>query len=147
ADIGHFARKGKEGAEIEEGESLAPRDSGRRPISSSWFLLVLPCLLCNYAGQTGRLLERGVPPRASTFYALTPQTGDAHVDGIILAVDMVISGIAAFIASQALITGMFSIVKQAISLGFCPRFEVKFTSREAEGQVYIPAINWTMFLS
>ena len=59
---------------------------------------------------------------------------------------MVISAIAAFIASQALITGMFSIVKQAIALGFCPRFEVKFTSREAEGQVYIPAINWAMFL-
>ncbi len=51
-----------------------------------------------------------------------------------------------FIAAQALITGMFSIVKQAIALGFCPRFEVKFTSREAEGQVYIPAVNWTMFL-
>ena len=59
---------------------------------------------------------------------------------------MVISAIAAFIASQALITGMFSIVKQAIALGFCPRFDVKFTSREAEGQVYIPAINWAMFL-
>src|SRR5262249_9387108 len=51
-----------------------------------------------------------------------------------------------FIASQALITGMFSIVKQAIALGFCPRFEVKYTSREAEGQVYLPAINWAMFL-
>ena len=59
---------------------------------------------------------------------------------------MVISAVAAFIASQALITGMFSIVKQAIALGFCPRFAVKFTSREAEGQVYIPAINWAMFL-
>jgi KUP system potassium uptake protein len=59
---------------------------------------------------------------------------------------MVISALAAFIASQALITGMFSIVKEAIALGFCPRFDVKFTSREAEGQVYIPVINWAMFL-
>src|SRR3954453_19239823 len=75
-----------------------------------------------------------------------PTTGDPHPDGIIPGVDMVISAIAAFIASQALITGMFSIVKQAIALGFCPRFDVRFTSREAEGQVYIPAVNWAMFL-
>jgi len=144
ADIGHFARKGEQ--EVVEGESLAPKDSGRRPVMNSWFMLVFPCLLCNYAGQVGYLLERGVPPRANTFYALTPQTGNPNVDGAILAGDMVLSGIAAFIASQALITGMFSIVKQAISLGFCPRFAVRFTSREAEGQVYIPAINWSMFL-
>jgi KUP system potassium uptake protein len=102
--------------------------------------------LCNYAGQVGHLLEQGVPPRGNTFYALTPTIGDPNIDRIILAFDMVLSGIAAFIASQALITGMFSIVKQAISLGFCPRFNVRFTSREAEGQVYIPAINWSMFL-
>ena len=144
ADIGHFARRGE--TEVGEGQSLDPKDSGRRPVMYSWFLMVLPCLLLNYAGQVGYLLEKGVPPRANTFYALTPQTGDPGVDRIILGVDMVISAIAAFIASQALITGMFSIVKQAIALGFCPRFDVKFTSREAEGQVYIPAINWAMFL-
>src|SRR3954467_2785496 len=92
------------------------------------------------------MLEKGVPPRANTLYALTPRTGNPTAAGVILAADMVISAIAAFIASQALITGLFSIVKQAIALGFCPRFEVKFTSREAEGQVYIPAINWVMFL-
>ncbi|MEJ7639325.1 MAG: KUP/HAK/KT family potassium transporter [Singulisphaera sp.] len=144
ADIGHFARRGE--AEVGEGQSVDPRDSGRRPVMYSWFVLVLPCLLLNYAGQVGYVLEKGVPPRANTFYALTPKTGDPDVDRIILGVDLVISAIAAFIASQALITGMFSIVKQAIALGFCPRFEVKFTSREAEGQVYIPAINWAMFL-
>ena len=143
ADIGHFARKGEK--EVAEGESLDPKDSGRRPVMTSWFALVLPCLLCNYFGQVGYLLERGLPPRGNTFYALTPRTGSQSVDGADLAMDMVLSGIAAFIASQALITGMFSIVKQAISLGFCPRFEVRFTSREAEGQVYIPAINWSMF--
>ncbi len=59
--------------------------------------------------------------------------------------DVFISAIAAFIASQALITGMFSIVKQAIVLGFAPRHQVIYTSRAAEGQVYIPAINWQMF--
>ncbi len=144
ADIGHFSRRGT--GETGPGQSLDPKDSGRRPVMYSWFSLVLPCLLCNYAGQVAYLLERGVPPRANTFYALTPRTGDPTADRLILAVDLVVSAIAAFIASQALITGMFSIVKQAIALGFCPRFEVKYTSREAEGQVYIPAVNWAMFL-
>ena len=92
------------------------------------------------------MLENGVPPRANTFYALTPRTGYATLDQVILAADLVISAIAAFIASQALITGMFSIVKQAIALGFSPRFDVQFTSREAEGQVYVPAVNWAMFI-
>ncbi len=144
ADIGHFARRSEN--EVHDGHSLDPRDSGRQPVMYSWFFLVLPCLVCNYAGQVGYMLERGVPPRANTFYALTPRTGNPTVDHVILGVDMVISAIAAFIASQALITGMFSIVKQAIALGFCPRFQVRFTSREAEGQVYIPGINWAMFV-
>ena len=144
ADIGHFAQQGE--TQVGEGESVDPKDSGRRPVMYSWFALVLPCLLLNYGGQVGYLLEKGVPPRANTFYALTPKTGNETMDGLILIADMVIAAIAAFIASQALITGMFSIVKQAIALGFCPRFAVKFTSREAEGQVYIPAINWAMFL-
>jgi len=143
ADIGHFARKGE--AEVAEGQSADPRDSGRRPVTYSWFYLVLPCLLCNYGGQVGYVLERGVPPRANTFYALTPRTGHPTADAVILYADLLISAVAAFIASQALITGMFSIVKQAISLGFCPRFDVTFTSREAEGQVYVPAVNWAMF--
>ncbi|QEH38123.1 potassium transport protein Kup [Aquisphaera giovannonii] len=144
ADIGHFARHG-EGQAV-EGTSLDPKDSGRLPVMYSWFAMVLPCLVLNYAGQVGYVLERGVPPRANTFYALTPRTGDERIDQVIAAGDMVISAIAAFIASQALITGMFSIVKQAIAMGFCPRFAVHFTSREAEGQVYIPAVNWAMFL-
>lgn len=59
---------------------------------------------------------------------------------------MLIAAIAAFIASQALITGMFSIIKQAIGLGFMPRFLVKYTSAEGEGQVYIPAVNWALFV-
>lgn len=143
ADIGHFARKGE--VDVPEGESLDPKDSGRRPVMASWLYIVLPCLLLNYAGQVGYVLQNGVPPRANAFYALTPRVGSPTVDGVILAGDMVISAVAAFIASQALITGMFSIIKQAIALGFTPRHAVKFTSREAEGQVYIPAVNWAMF--
>ena len=78
ADIGHFARKGE--TEAGQGQSLDPKDSGRRPVMFSWFYLVLPCLLCNYAGQVAYMLERGVPPRANTFYALTPRTGDPTAD-------------------------------------------------------------------
>lgn len=144
ADIGHFSRHGEGG--LPEGQGIDPRLSGRRPVMFSWFALVLPCLLLNYCGQVGYLIHEGVPPRANTFYALTPQTGYPEVDSAIRVADLVISAIAAFIASQALITGLFSIVKQAIALGVCPRFHVEFTSREAEGQVYIPAVNWAMFL-
>jgi KUP system potassium uptake protein len=142
ADIGHFARR--RNGHVPEATSIAPQDSGRRPVMFTWFYLVLPCLLLNYAGQVGYLLEQGVPPRANTFYALTPRTGQESIDQFILGADMVVSAIAAFIASQALITGMFSIMKQAIVLGFTPRHEVRFTSHEAEGQVYIPAVNWAM---
>lgn len=144
ADIGHFTRHSDK--PVREGESVAPEDSGRRPVMFTWFFLVLPALVLNYAGQVGYILENGVPPRANTFYALTPRTGIEALDQWILGVDMVIAAIAAFIASQALITGMFSIVKQAIVLGFSPRHAVYFTSRETEGQVYIPAVNWAMFV-
>lgn len=143
ADIGHFARKSDR--DVPEGESLDPRDSGSRPVMYSWFCVVLPCLLINYAGQVGRLLEHGVPPRANTFYSLTPRTGEPSIDAIIQTADMVISAIAAFIASQALITGMFSIIKQAMALGFTPRYLVRYTSKETEGQVYLPGVNWAMF--
>ncbi|MGN6544707.1 MAG: KUP/HAK/KT family potassium transporter [Aureliella sp.] len=144
ADIGHFAVAGAE--QVEEGQSVDPRNSGRRPVTIAWFWLVLPCLLLNYAGQVGYMLDQGVPPRANSYYALTPQVGSELIDKLILGGDLIISAIAAFIASQALITGLFSITKQAIALGFMPRFEVKYTSHEADGQVYLPAVNWLMFL-
>ncbi len=144
ADIGHFALASDE--PVPEHESIAPKYSGRRPVMIAWFSLVLPCLLLNYAGQVAYMLGEGVPPRANTFYALTPKFGIETLDAIILALDLIISAGAAFIASQALITGMFSLTKQAISLGFMPRFEVKYTSSEAEGQVYLPAVNWLMFV-
>ncbi len=144
ADIGHFAIASDE--PVPEHESIAPKFSGRRPVMISWFWLVLPCLLLNYAGQVAYMLGNGVPARANTFYALTPRVGNETIDTVILGIDLIISAGAAFIASQALITGMFSLTKQAISLGFMPRFEVKYTSSEAEGQVYLPAVNWLMFV-
>ncbi len=146
ADIGHFAVIDHAHSSEESHGSLPPQNSGRRPVMMAWFTLVMPALLLNYAGQIAYMLERGVPPRANSYYALTPQSGIQSIDSVILGTDLLISAMAAFIASQALITGMFSITKQAIALGFMPRFAVKYTSSEAEGQVYLPAINWLMFL-
>lgn len=144
ADLGHFSRSSK--TPLEEGESALPINSGRRPVMYSWFIIVLPCLLMSYAGQSAYMLQRGVPPRANTFYALTPRSGIESIDYAIGIVDMVIAALAAIIASQALITGMFSIVKQATVLGFMPRFRVYHTDSHGEGQVYIPAVNWALFL-
>jgi KUP system potassium uptake protein len=144
ADIGHFMRRTK--THCSDGMSVDPKDSGRRPVMLAWYYIVMPCLLINYAGQVGYLLSNGVPPRASTFFAMTPQIAGANTaNQIILVADLCIAACAAFIASQALITGMFSIVKQAIALGFAPRQLVKYTSHEAEGQVYIPSVNWALF--
>jgi KUP system potassium uptake protein len=91
------------------------------------------------------MLKNGVPPRANTFYAITPRTQIESVDSVIGYLDMGIAAVAAIIASQALITGLFSIVKQATALGFVPRFRVVHTDSHGEGQVYIPAVNWTLF--
>jgi KUP system potassium uptake protein len=144
ADIGHFMRRTKK--QCSDGMSIDPEDSGRRPVMLAWYYIVMPCLLINYAGQVGFLLSIGVPPRASTFFAMTPKiAGAPAVNHVIDVADLCIAACAAFIASQALITGMFSIVKQAIALGFAPRQLVKYTSHEAEGQVYIPSVNWALF--
>lgn len=145
ADIGHFMRR--TGRQCKEGMSVDPKDSGRRPVMLAWFTIVMPCLLINYAGQVGYLISEGVPARGNTFFAITPQFNDLKsLNEIIRVADLVIAALAAFIASQALITGMFSIVKQAIALGFAPRQLVRYTSHEAEGQVYIPSVNWALFI-
>ncbi len=144
ADIGHFMGRTKK--HCCDGMSVDPQDSGRRPVMLAWYYIVMPCLLINYAGQVGYLLSNGVPPRASTFFAMTPQIAGADAANRLISVaDLCIAACAAFIASQALITGMFSIVKQAIALGFAPRQLVRYTSHEAEGQVYIPSVNWALF--
>ncbi len=144
ADIGHFSTSHNQ--PIAEGRSIEPRCSGRVPVMMSWFTIVLPCLLLCYAAQVGYILNQGVPPRAATFYAITHQFGVESVDHIILIIDLIIAAIAAFIASQAVITGLFSIMKQAIAQGFMPRCRVFYTSVEGEGQVYLPAVNWALFL-
>jgi KUP system potassium uptake protein len=144
ADIGHFSRSSE--SKVKGDGGIEPELSGRIPVMCSWFMIVLPCLILCYAGQIAYMLDRGVPARANTFYALTPRTGNPAIDDIIKIVDVAISAVAAIIASQALITGMFSIVKQATVAGFVPRFRVFHTDEHGEGQVYIPAVNWALFL-
>ncbi len=144
ADIGHFSRSSE--SKVKGDGGIEPELSGRIPVMCSWFMIVLPCLILCYAGQIAYMLDQGVPARANTFYALTPQTKNEAINDVIEFVDVAISAVAAIIASQALITGMFSIVKQATVAGFVPRFRVFHTDEHGEGQVYIPAVNWALFL-
>ena len=110
---------------------------GRRPIRLDWFTLVLPSLLANYFGQGALLLED--PSAAENpFYRLAPAW--AIYPMVVLAVA------AAAIASQALISGAFSLTMQAVQLGFSPRIRIDHTSQRAFGQVYIGGINWLLMI-
>jgi len=108
---------------------------GARPIRMAWYWFVLPALMLNYLGQGALVLEN---PQAivNPFYVGVPAW--ARWPMILLAT------CATVIASQAVITGAFSISRQAMQLGYVPRMLVKHTSRETIGQIYIPAINWTL---
>ncbi len=111
---------------------------GRKPIQLSWYSFVFPALLLNYFGQGALLLKH---PEAVTnpFYSLVPKE---------LIIPMVIlSTSAAIIASQALISGAFSLTRQAIQLGFLPRLNITHTSENAEGQIYIAFINKALMIS
>lgn len=110
---------------------------GKRPIRLAWFFVALPALILNYFGQGALLLNN---PEAITnpFYLLAPKW--ALWPLVILATT------SAVIASQALISGVFSITRQAIQLGFCPRLSIVHTSSREIGQIYIPALNWALFV-
>lgn len=111
---------------------------GRRPIQLAWFFLVLPSLALNYFGQ-GALILRDPEAVQNPFYLLVPDWG--------LLAMVVLSTLATVIASQAVISGAFSITRQAMQLGYSPRFEVQHTSEEEIGQIYVPAINWMLLVS
>ena len=111
---------------------------GRRPISRAWFLIVFPALMINYMGQ-GSLILAHPSAISNPFYLLMPEW--AQVPMIFLAT------IATLIASQAVISGAFSVTRQAIQLGFLPRLTIRHTSGEAIGQVYVPAVNWGLFVA
>jgi KUP system potassium uptake protein len=110
---------------------------GRTPIQRAWFLIVMPCLLLNYFGQ-GALLSQQPEAVVNPFYHLVPA---GILPGMI-----VLATLATVIASQAVISGAFSLTAQAIQLGFCPRFAIHYTSEEERGQVYIPWVNWALLV-
>jgi KUP system potassium uptake protein len=115
ADLGHF---------------------GKKPIRWGWFGFVLPALVLNYYGQGAVLLEKPEAV-ANPFYMSVPQW--AQIPMLVLATT------AAMVASQAVITGAFSVARQAIQLGYLPRLAIRYTSRDTMGQIYVPSVNWILF--
>ena len=111
---------------------------GRWPIRTAWLCFVLPALLLNYFGQGAFILAHPAQP-ASPFYALVPDWALLPMIGL--------ATLATVIASQALITGTFSVVRQAIQLGYLPRMKIVHTSARTEGQIYLPWVNRTMLLA
>ncbi len=116
ADLGHF---------------------GRKPIQSAWLFFVLPALLINYFGQ-GALVLSNPAAIENPFYRMVPES--------ILLPLIVLATAATVIASQAVITGAFSLVRQAVQLGLLPRFEVRFTSETHAGQIYLPRVNMLLLI-
>jgi KUP system potassium uptake protein len=117
ADLGHF---------------------GKRPIRLAWFTIVLPSLLLNYFGQ-GALLLQNASAAENPFYHLAPRW--ALYPMVLLAL------LAAVIASQALISGAFSLTMQAVQLGYLPRLKIEHTSSTQRGQIYIPQVNWLLMIA
>jgi KUP system potassium uptake protein len=117
ADLGHF---------------------GKDAIRLSWFTFVLPALLCNYFGQ-GALLLSYPEMNINPFYKIVPE--------FLLYPMIGLSTAATVIASQALISGAFSLTQQAVQLGFCPRVRIVHTSSEMRGQIYIPFVNYALMIA
>ncbi len=110
---------------------------GRRPIRLAWSGIVLPSLILNYAGQSAIVLD-GAPATGNIFYRLCPEP--------LLIPFVVLATIATIIASQSIITGAFSMTRQAIQLGWLPRLPIKQTSEKGYGQIYVGVINWLLMV-
>lgn len=111
---------------------------GRRPVRMAWYAVVYPALLLNYFGQGAVLLKLGMPAVENPFYALIP--------GPLLYPMVGIATLATVVASQALISGSFSLTHHAVQLGYLPRFNVVHTSSHTEGQIYIPMVRTLMMV-
>ena len=116
---------------------------GRKPIGVGWLGFVLPCLLLNYMGQ-GAMVMSVTPEQAvwlikDPFFLMIPDL--IRIPVVILAV------LATIIASQAVISGAFSLTQMAVQLGFIPRVSIKHTSETAAGQIYIPVVNWALMIA
>jgi KUP system potassium uptake protein len=116
ADLGHF---------------------GRKPIQTAWFFLVFPALMLNYLGQ-GALVLSNPAAAENPFYLMYPEWALLPI--------VILATMATIIASQAVITGAFSLARQAVHLGFLPRLMIKFTSETNTGQIYVPAVNGLLFI-
>ena len=116
ADLGHF---------------------GKKPIRLAWFSIVMPCLVLNYFGQGALLLSNPAAVK-NPFYLMAPDWALLPLVGL--------ATMATVIASQALITGAFSVTKQAIQMGYLPRLRIFHTSVRDTGQIYMPFVNWGLFV-
>ncbi len=117
ADLGHF---------------------GKKPIRLAWFSVVMPSLVLNYFGQ-GALLLNNPEAVKNPFFLMAPAWALLPLVGL--------ATLATVIASQALITGAFSVTKQAIQMGYLPRFRIQHTSEHDTGQIYMPLVNWGLFVT
>ncbi|HEU4935844.1 MAG TPA: potassium transporter Kup [Vicinamibacterales bacterium] len=111
---------------------------GPKPIRLAWFSIVLPALFLNYLGQ-GAMILLNPAAASSPFYLMAPRWG-------LLAL-VVLATLAAIIASQALISGAFSLTRQAIQLGYSPRLDIEYTSEHHQGQIYISQVNWALMFA
>jgi KUP system potassium uptake protein len=111
---------------------------GKRPIRIAWFTLVLPSLLVNYFGQ-GALMIHDPAHAEHPFYLLAPSWALYPLVALATA--------AAVIASQALISGAFSLTRQAVQLGYSPRVDIDYTSADQKGQIYVPQVNWALMIA
>lgn len=111
---------------------------GKAPIRLGWFALVLPALCCNYFGQGAFLLENPLAVR-NPFFMMAPAR--------VLYPLVILATMATAIASQAVITGAFSITRQAVQLGYLPRMKIEHTSRREIGQVYLGTVNWLLMIA
>jgi KUP system potassium uptake protein len=110
---------------------------GRRPITYSWLYLVMPALMLNYMGQAAMLIQH--PQYVDNpFFHMVPPSLTVPL--------LVVATLATIIASQAVISGAFSVTQQAIQLGFIPRLRITHTSSRARGQIYVPSVNWALAL-
>jgi KUP system potassium uptake protein len=111
---------------------------GSRPIKLAWFAVVFPSLILNYAGQAALALE-GTPTDGNIFFRLCPE--------MLLIPLVVLATVATIIASQSIITGAFSMTRQAIQLGWLPRLQIKQTSSEGYGKIYVGVVNWLLMIA
>lgn len=112
---------------------------GRFPIRVTWYCIVLPGLLLNYFGQCALLLHDPNIANVNPFYALAPAPLLYPLVGL--------ATVATIIASQAMISGVYSLTQQAIQLGFTPRMRIVHTSEHAKGQIYMPTVNWMLMIA